>query len=194
MSAAALLYITVSMSHEVVASNLDPADILKWHVEKAVRGIPDRVYAVDRRVVRCVALPPWELWDVRQGGSHVDPLAMDLYSIRLYSRNLESGSHEERLYAQSIIKNIPEGAMFPEGFAAYFSNMPGNRYDSGRNQATLAIQNAHHDVQRRMDRAKLAQQLLDTRLISRERAAKVLGEDAKKAMDDLFARLIERKP
>lgn len=184
MTAAALLYVTVSMSHEVVASNLNAADILKWHVEKAVRGIPDRVYAVDQRIVRCAALPPWDLWDVRQGGSHVDPLAMDLYSIRLYTTRLEAIDGPERTWAQGYIDGIPEGAMLPPDYAAWVSSLP-----SRPDMRSLYHQPASVAMAvDQMERAKQAQAMLDSRIISKEKAAQVIGMTPAQLIDAILAK------
>lgn len=127
MASGVILFVNVQISHEVVASNVPPADILKWHVEKAVRSIPDRVYGIDRRIIRCVALPPWDLWDIKQGGNHMDPLAMDVYSIRLYSRNIVFPEPPERTFMQHSLNAIPEGALLPPEYAAYFNEMPGRQ-------------------------------------------------------------------
>ena len=133
MSAGAMLYVTVMVSPEIQVTSVSPAEIMRHHVEKAVRGIPERTYAVDNRVVRCVALPPWDLWDVQRGGSHMDPLAQnDIYSIRLVSRNLAGMQPEESRFAQARISNMPEGALLPDDYAAYFRDLPPRKGDRAR--------------------------------------------------------------
>lgn len=169
MTAAAILYFTVSMSHEVAASNLNAADILKQHVEKAVRSIPDRVYAVDQRIVRCAAMPPWDLLDIKQGGSHVDPLATDFYSIRLYTTRLEAIDGPERRWAQGYIDGIPESAMLPPDYAAWVSHLPGRPSGMYQQPASVAM------TVDRLERAKRTQAILDSRIISKEKAAQVMG-------------------
>lgn len=119
----AMVYSVVMMSHEVVQqASLPQADILKSYVEKAIAGLPDTIYAIERRIVRCGVRGPWDLWDIAKGGDHMDPLAQDRYSLRLYSYNLYSLSQPERAFAQGIANNIPEGSLLPPEFAAYLES------------------------------------------------------------------------
>ena len=117
-----MVYVTVMMSQEIAATNLRPDDILKWYVEKAIAGLPDTIYAIERRIVRCGVRGPWDLWDIAKGGDHADPLAVDRYTLRLYSYNLYTLSGPEHEFAQNIAENIPEGSLLPPDFAAYLQS------------------------------------------------------------------------
>lgn len=119
--AVAMVYLTVNVSQEAMSGAIDPDGIMRHYVEAALRGMPERIYAVRNRLVIALAEPPWALYDIAQGGSYVDPLAMDVYSIRLTSTNLKALDPVEHQYAQSIVDNIPEGGMLPGDFAAYLS-------------------------------------------------------------------------
>jgi len=96
----------------IVAVKGDPMDLLRPYLEKR----PGRVYGIDRRLVRVVADEPWDFTiDVGQFGSHMDPLAQT-HTARIVwvSRNLKDIEPRERAWAQSILNNIPEGALVPD--------------------------------------------------------------------------------
>lgn len=111
---------SLQVSHEMTVHAHDPASLMVEMVERYRRHIPDRVYGLDHRIVRVVAEPPWDLYEVGRGGNHMDPLQrMDTYLFKWASSNISPLSKAERKYAESIMHNVPEGGLLPEGFGAH---------------------------------------------------------------------------